>query len=265
MQYLRPQFFKLVSLAVLVATIFYIKVYRMDRPAGIVAAKVESLIDKPTTFEPKKLTRKSRNPANKANTKINWDNFKKKYGEGFEPEYNDKGELVRITAQNSTGKSKAPTTTYSPTNREQVIQRAQEILSDLEDLLGLQNELPLQIADVQTGNASSQVFLREQMGTVPIYPMGTLTIDLGADGQLLGLSSSYLQSVQTANERTLTPTEAALKAGITHSTGLAQSVIWATGFNGPFYHAYQYQSHGEQVIIDASSGTVIYKRDKRQF
>lgn len=259
MQYLRQQFFKLISLVFLIGLIFFIKT--LDRPTA--PTRVESLIDKPAAFEPRKLTKKNRTPANRTNTKTNWDNFRKKYGEGFETEYNEKGEIVRITAQNSTGKSK--TLGFSTTNKDQVIQRANEILGDLEDLLGLQNELPLQIADVQLGNVSSQVYLREQMGSIPIYPMGTITIDLGPDGQLLGLSSSYVQSIQTANERTLSAQEAALKAGITQSTGLVQTVIWAAGFKGPFYHAYQYQIRGEQVIIDASSGNVIYRRDKRQF
>jgi hypothetical protein len=261
MQFLQQRFIKLIGLAVLIAVVFFFKSTRVSIQDTKV--KTESLIDKPVAYEPRKSIRKSRSPANRSNSKLNWESFKKKYGEGFEPEYNEKGELIRITAKNSMGNSKSKG--FSTTNKELVIQRINEILTDIEDLVGLQNELPLQVVEVQLGAVSSQVSLREQMGSVPIYPMGTLTIDLGPDGQLLGMSSSYLQTIQPVNDRSLTAQEATMKAGLNHSTEYAQPVIWAAGFNGPFFHAYQYQIRGQQVIIDASSGNVIYKRDRRQF
>ncbi len=234
-----------------------------------------SLVERDSVQQTQDLTKEEKPEAiNKKNARtqtsvsLNWEEFKDKYGEHLDGIFGAEGVLLSI--QNTKNLNSLSQSGYSSKNREDVLRKANEIIDALTGLLGIQKSSPLLVADLQLGEVSSQVYFRQQLDGVPLYPMGSVSVDLGSRGELLGLSSSYVKPFLPSNERSLNEQEAVRRSGLSLPLNQGQAVIWISSLPtgnslGRSYYAYQYQTAGRQTVIDASNGEVIYNRDRRQF
>ena len=169
-----------------------------------------------------------------------------------------------------------PADQFDPKDRRQVQARALEIVTDLADQLGVDPRV-LGDAQITPGNYSAQVYFKEKINGFEVEPLGNLTLDLGKQGELLGLYSSWVHLSPPTGGYELSQRRAQsylenlnLGAKDPHSrTPDSQGVIsgrslmWVN--EQSLRPAYEFYAQGHQVIIDAQSGRVLSKRDRRQF
>jgi hypothetical protein len=164
---------------------------------------------------------------------------------------------------------------FTPDDPQKAIARAREVLAAAREAMGVDDELPLGMPIAKASATSAQVFFHETLEGVPLAPVGTVSVDLGPQGELLGLSSDYLPGVRVVNARTHTADEL-LKSAATAVPGVTSAlkpsggspIIWVAQNSAGAVegrHAYEYQVQGHQVIVDASTGEILRKRDHRDF
>lgn len=198
--------------------------------------------------------------------------FQSKFGTDLKVQLTRDGRLE--SARGIPGSGIRATTDFRPDDPQKAIARAREVLGAAREAMGVRDDFPLGNPVARSSATSAQVFFRETVGGVPIAPGGNVTVDLGPQGELLGLYSDYAPGVHVTNERTRTADELQATAisavpgvvsAIKPSAGNA--VVWVVG-KGPEAegrHAYEYQVKGHQVVVDASSGEILRRRDQRDF
>jgi hypothetical protein len=203
-----------------------------------------------------------------------WKTFGARFGEALKTERGKDGQVVAIHgAPGSGGKARGG---FRPDDSAQVLERAREVVDSAKDLLGIEPRLPLGEPTVRTGPLSAQVYFPETMNGLPLEPAGSVSVDLGRDGEILGVNSNYSRGVQVANERSLSADQAKSKAeavvpepGSSLGTLGGNPVIWVTnsGSGGAPVgrYAYDFNVAGRQVVVDAGNGEVLFRRDRRQF
>jgi hypothetical protein len=197
-----------------------------------------------------------------ASTGTSWDLFREKYGQSLEAEFLPDGRLVAIHGSPMASSASGD---FNPKNADQTADRAREILDAAADLLGLQKELPLANPRTQTGEVSAQAFFSETLNGAEIAPQGGVSVDLGPHGELLGLDSSYVPGIQTSNSVNLSPEDATRSVEGAEGSRL---VVWvlSPGAKPPEgRYAYDVSAHGMRVVVDAQTGQVIVKRDRRNY
>jgi hypothetical protein len=181
-----------------------------------------------------------------------------------------------VSARGKPGAGRRAGTAFRPEDPRQATARAKEILAAAGPLLGLSAEHPLEEPTVRGTEVSAQVFFRETAAGVPVAPAGTVSIDLGPQGELLGLHSEYVPEVRVRNEVRLGADEArsrAVGAVADQSSGLraegGSRVVWIVGNAlagaADGRHAYEFTVQGRQVVVDAATGAVLYQRDRRRY
>ncbi|MGK5083226.1 hypothetical protein WDW37_07955 [Bdellovibrionota bacterium FG-1] len=200
--------------------------------------------------------------------------FQKKFGPDLNPQFNSKGHLESLKGSFGNGLRGAPD--FDPKDPKKSIMRANEVIDGARGLLGIQADLPLLAPLAKNSPATTQVAFREGYDGIPLEPPATITVDLGPQGELLGLWSSYTGDVIVINSRTLdlenarsraqtavedTPSASTIKGG--------REVIWVDPRKSDAapqgHRAYEFYVQGRQVIVDASNGKILSKRDRRQF
>ncbi len=150
------------------------------------------------------------------------------------------------------------------------------MIDSARELLGIREELPLGESVARGDSTSAQVFFQEVHDGIELAPAGGVTVDLGPHGELIELSSNYVPAIHVSNQQRLSLGEAELKAqesagasGRVRVEGGAR-VLWLTpgrrtGDAQEARHAYDFMVRGKQIVVDAESGSVLYKRDRRMF
>src|SRR5262249_48942548 len=132
--------------------------------------------------------------------------FQSKFGDTLQPEFLPNGYLRSFTGQRGSGsRSGRDFDVKDPQKR---IERATEILNAAQDLIGYDSRFPLGSPASTGSSATADVVFQETINGLPVYPGGTVSIDLGADGEPLGLYSNYARDVNVTNEPTLDPDQA---------------------------------------------------------
>lgn len=199
--------------------------------------------------------------------------FKQQFGSGLELKMSPSGCLISV--RGNPQQSLPAEGAFSPTETDQARARAQEVLRLASDLLCLDPLWPLGEPLLSNSPVSAQTSYHETRDGLPVLPFGAVSITLGPNGQVLGLDSSYLGGGALGNERKLSADEAREKAMVVFPTGPDYSgkalegrpIFWrgSTAENGEttVLNAYDFFSHGHQVVVDAGNGTILYKRDRR--
>ena len=198
--------------------------------------------------------------------------FQDKMGTEFEVESLSDG---RVASLRSKGKGKPALTDFDIKDSAKTLLRAREILKDAKALLGLKDSLPLNEGKSITNVDSARVSFHENSGGIPVAPGGGVSVDLGSDGELLSLYSSYEPAATASNPESFSANEGRLKAtaAVHDSDATASSrieggsqVVWVSksGESPEGRRAYEYTSGGRQVIIDATTGAVLSIRDQRR-
>lgn len=200
--------------------------------------------------------------------------FKDRYGRDLQAAFAQDGRLASVKGRGP-GLARAAGE-FDSQSPQHLVSRAREILEAARELLGAGNELELEVTQVRPSASVAQVFLRQMHEGVPVHPFGSLTVQLGSDGQLLGLYSESVPDVDPVNSVKLSSAEAqdrAAKAvGSTARGEGGQHVLWVEqgllppgGTEVPAKHAYQFSFRGKEVVVDAQTGETLSIRDRRYF
>jgi hypothetical protein len=161
---------------------------------------------------------------------------------------------------------------FHPEDASQAIARALEIIEWTRDSLGIRKSLPLGKPHYRGNTYSAQVSFRETAEGQPVYPFGSVSVDLGRDGELLGLYSNYLSQVQVSNASDPTLPVDQAKQQVIDSTGLSSirggtPIVWSgpTEVPGDARRAYQFYARGWEVVADATTGAILSRQDRRTF
>ncbi len=207
-----------------------------------------------------------------------WRPFQQLYGENLKAEFLPTGFLASL--KGSRGNAGGPHgifRNFKPEDSVMVTTRAQEIVEAASSLLGIQPESPLGAPVVRGNEISAQVTFHEMHNALPVSPGGLLTLDLGAQGEIIGLYSSYVHDITLLNHRVLTEEQAREKANtaITESKTVINvepgtPLIWIAkkaeaSQPAQGYFAYEFIVHGFLVIVNAEDGSTLLKRDQRQY
>jgi len=199
--------------------------------------------------------------------------LKERFGDGLQLEFDPDGHLVSIRGSVA---GRRAGTSFRPEDPQKAIARAKEVLDLSQELLGLEPDWALGTPISRGNTASAQVYFHQSQEEIAISPEGEIRVDLGSEGQLLSLYSNYVPGVQVSNSRSLTPDQSkayALEAASDRGPAPKRAdggypVIWAdrtaaTGGTTRGYHAYEYHVHGEKIVIDAATGKVLSRENRR--
>jgi hypothetical protein len=203
----------------------------------------------------------------KMSPEVAWESFRDHFGSDLKPQFGPSGQLISV--QGVIGKGSKADSSFRPQDPKKAIERAREILQAAQDLIGIDPEWPLESPAARGSLFSAQVFFNETHQGVVVSPAGTIKIDLGSQGELIGLYSNYAQNVSLANQVRLDSEEAQIKAISMFQNDQFSSIdvdgggkiIWVEGKEGRY--AYQFSVNGYQVVIDAQNGNVLFRRDRR--
>ncbi len=198
-----------------------------------------------------------------------WKKFLKEYGAELKPEFSRFGQLLSIRGEMGIGKPGAPD--FRPEESQKVIARAEEVLLSARSLLGIQSELPLKNVAVKGSPFAAQVFFSESYQGLPIRPGGNIKVDLGTQGEVLGVDSDYVSKVILVNRILLSSEDALLRVQSIFKNdsasllrpSAAEQIIWVKGLEGRY--AYSFLAKGYQVIMDAETGKVLSSWDRKQY
>ncbi len=198
--------------------------------------------------------------------------LKESLGDSVDLFFGPDGRLGEIRGRMGATSRKVPN--FQPKDAAAASARGKAILESVQDSLGVAPGFPLVEVHVQIGVISAQVTYQQSLAGIPVEPGGRVVIDLGSHGELLGLSSEAWSSVNLINEVKLDSGSAGRIAvnaieekNTAMSSGSGSSVIWVSrpigGGSPEGRHAYQFMVNGRMVVVDASSGAVLKRRDVR--
>ena len=242
-------------------------------PAPTVAHKLPDTSRTPASVSAPQAKAPAKRPAD-------WENFKQRYGSELQASFLPSGRLASI--QGSPARGKKGASDFRSDDAKLVIARAQEILDAAHDLLGIKNDQPLESPVYRGNEFTAQVVYREAIRGIPLAPFGTVTIAMDSEGELTSLASDYLpelnipnladppQNMEAARDRAIASVGDSSESVRTGGGGM---IIWvgsrtpgqSDGEVAPARLARDYFVQGREVIVDASSGEVIYKKDRRVF
>lgn len=158
-------------------------------------------------------------------------------------------------------------------DRRRVVARAREIVEAAAGLLGLRPDFPLGDPALNQSAVSAQVFFEQTHHGIPLAPRGAVTVDLGPQGELLGLYSDYVPDVSVsvdpggsrADEEKITAEQARIRAGVGYREQAegGRQVYWLLGISPSARLAYEFIVEGNRVVVDAGTGAVLSRRDRR--
>jgi hypothetical protein len=194
--------------------------------------------------------------------------FRDQFGANLEFEFFRSGRLLAI--HGGMGQGVFAQSDFRPDDVYQVRSRAKKILEVAETALGVQENWPLREIDFQGSKLTAHMTYHQTYQDLRVAPVGTVKIDLGPKGEVIALYSDYAPNVNVTNESKLTAAQALEKAKIpkkgesggTASATQAEKVVWIEGTQGKI--AYQFYIEGEEIVIDAQSGEVILRRNRRR-
>lgn len=116
------------------------------------------------------------------------------------------------------------------------------------------------------------VFQQEDFRGTPIVPYGAATLRLDREGRLKAHDFDSVPSPRVVNQRLLSESQGRGSLNLGDSVASSRPVLWmpyrlgAAGRSPEAYEAYEYVTEdGYQVVVDAESGKILSRRDRRQF
>ncbi len=211
----------------------------------------------------------SRDPREKSDLRVKSDLREKstktleKIGKDLSPEFSPEGRLIAVTGTPRPELTRE--TDFKPSREDLVVQRSRALITDLEPALGLAPGTRLGTPRVQPGDVSAQVYFQQSLDGVPVAPFGSVILLLGPAGEVLRVDNGALSDIHLVGDVKLSVEEARLAAGIVASRMVegGELVIWAPTAEGDARKAYQFESQGRPIVVDAGSGKILLNRDRR--
>lgn len=201
-----------------------------------------------------------------------WDRFLQKYGRSLEPDFSPQGVLLSIRTPHEGGLTRA--SDFNSENSESILSRSREILGDLKEVLGVSLE-HLGDVVVRGTSISAHAYYRQNIDSIPLQPYGTVSMDLGPQGELIGFYSTLVPGAHLRNHRTLSVGEVRAIVLSTLNPRPAHfseggAIIWVPapgnlngGRTSEAYHAYSYLADGVEIIANAENARILARRDRK--
>jgi hypothetical protein len=142
---------------------------------------------------------------------------------------------------------------FRPLDAAAVSARAREVFEASRGILGISEGTEFTFVPPTTGESSAQSIAQQSKNGVPIVPGGLVTILLGPNGEVRGLDSSIYPKTEIANVASLPP-----PVGAREILYVTQSAPVAV-----LRYAYETRDHGIQNVVDAQTGGILLRRDRR--
>ena len=194
------------------------------------------------------------------------------FGKNIDVEFSSSNHISSV--RTSMNEAQPGAENFKPSNEQTVLTRTQQIFDTMKDKIGYTDDLPVSAPIIRSGQFSAQAFFRQTFEAIPFEPVGKITIDLGSRGELLGFYSSYVPSLKITNQSILSEEQCFEHAKTALGDILAvgektngKKIIWVekTAVQAEGRYAYEFIFRGRQTIVDAETGSILLKRDRRHF
>lgn len=165
-----------------------------------------------------------------------------------------------ISIRNELGKVSRNRNGFRPNDQASVRARANEFLKENGRSFGLSLD-DIKETGITTGIVSAQAYYKQTVDGVPVVPNGGVTLSFGPDGELLEYSTQVVPVNTVTNSVVLAAADAKGLLKDTSAEGGAH--VMFVDQSGSAKHAYQFESKGFEVIIDAETGKTLFRRDRR--
>lgn len=195
------------------------------------------------------------------------------FGSHAKATYNEKGFLIELK---SDSESADYISGFDLADNNSVIDRAKEILGELKTHLGIERLSDLGEPVIQKSDVSAIIeFPQLSDAGFPMRPSGATTVRIGASGQILGLTSTWVSGrIQIQNQWKLNSSQARARAQSTatepsysSNPSPAKKILWVASIDSQHrahaFHAYEFSVNGRQVVVDAATGEILFNRDRR--
>lgn len=198
--------------------------------------------------------------------------IKGRFGPELSVSLSPEGRLLSI--QGEIGKGTGAKTGFRADDEARVLARAKEILEAVRGPLGA-DPSKLRRPEYRGDTVSAHLTFVQTVGGVPVAPGGILSLDLGPRGEVVGLYSELLPDVRVANSVRLEREQAQRVAenAVSSEKGGASVaggglVVWVrraadTQDAGTGRLAYDFTIRGFEVVVDAETGALLFKRERR--
>jgi hypothetical protein len=220
------------------------------------------------------------------------DEGRSRFGEALKFEWADGNLLARV--RGGVGLPGPAGGKFDPKDRARALSRAKEILQTFAPGLGDSEAVRFEVHSFRATGVSAQIEFQQEWDGVPLAPLGHVAVDLGPSGELLSLEADTLREVEVSNSRKLGEAQARERAQATLEAtgdrdrdagvgvdaegkgerprmGGGRLVVWVSrtmpqgSGRVQARFAYEYSIQGRQVIVDAETGEILFRRDQRQF
>jgi hypothetical protein len=158
---------------------------------------------------------------------------------------------------------------FDPQNRFIVMDHARTLIKELGPKFGIKEYPKTENYQIKTGKFSAQIFAKQDFQGVPVNPGGSLTLDLGPNGEVISFNSSFYQDLEATNhpdgnekviqEKVLEFAKASFEPSKLEGGSLSFRVEGQK--KGRFIREYSYA--GQKIIVDAHDGNPIRIKDSR--
>lgn len=182
------------------------------------------------------------------------EHLKKVFGQGLSLQFSADGGFESATGNLAQGL--ASSKDFNSKDEASVRLRAKEVLKEVLSESGSSDSISINEGVVTTGEHSAQVFFQQNHDGVSFEPSGRFTVDLGPQGELLGAHSDLVNGYEVIGEFVKAPpSQNSLK------------IFWIDTSTTPPKARASYQTYekGRQIVTDATTGQVIFQRDRRNF
>jgi hypothetical protein len=179
------------------------------------------------------------------------------------------GQLVSFRQR---GGSRAPGA-YDPLDKKQILTRARDFLRDAREALALAPDTELLDESVRADSHQGDVFLRQSYQGIPLGPVGAATLTLGPQGELRSFSGDLLSGAWAVTGAFKLTAEAASRMALasvagaeSHQSRGGTRRIWIVAREDGTVEgrpSYEFMVQGRRVVVDAQTGEILLRRDRR--
>lgn len=180
---------------------------------------------------------------------LKWQEVRAKIGENARATFAGDGRLVSIVSK--PGTMLAAHDDFDPLVEDSVWFRAQSLLEELAPLAEI--ALPLDRREARLSKLSAQAFFKQTVEGAPVEPHGSVVIDLGSKGELVGFHSSVIPNMIPFESKPEARAGSQLVLWVPYAEGPADLAKWA----------YRTSEDGYETVRDAKSGKIIFRRDRK--
>jgi hypothetical protein len=161
-------------------------------------------------------------------------------------------------------KTSQPSSGFNSLDAKIVEKQARVVLEQVSKSLGVEAR-DLKTAGINAGAFSAQAYFQQTIEGLEVAPYGSVSLDFSKEGELARLENDLIRPHEIVNLPKLTSQEVQTNLKLSSKP---RHILWASrpasdkGATA-LVHAYEFHEQGHQIVVNAESGEVLYKRDRR--